>query len=176
MGQSDMYNFSSSVAPFTPWVPDIRTNPLGDGLIGTLWIVHDPDSPVRKSFMSYDTCHLSNGPFLGSKHRFVFRALPLYISLISLSFFHFTPRTHCQSAFVILVRDHSVQLLYSSLTPFLCSLTNLVSTLFFTSLFYLQLYSFYFPRLYTPVTPSRPVRVLSFVITYRQCLVRQVTS
>ena len=47
------------------------------------------------------------------------------------------------------------------------------------SLFHKSLFlshTFYFPRLYTPVTPSRPVRVLGFVVTCRQCLVCQVIS
>ena len=38
------------------------------------------------------------------------------------------------------------------------------------------MYTFYFPRLYTPVTLSSPVKVLGFVITCRQSLVRQVIS
>ena len=85
-------------------------------------------------------------------------------------------KMHYQSTSVILVKDHSIQFRCQSSTPFLRSLTNLVNTLFFTSLSYLWTYSFLFSRLYTPVTPSRPVRVLGFVVTCRQCLVRQVIS
>ena len=88
-------------------------------------------------------------------------------SFISLLF----AETHCQSTSVILVKEHSVYFLHPSSSTFIRSLANLVITLLSTSLSYPRTYSFYFSRLYTPVTPSRPVRVFGFAVTCRQCLV-----
>ena len=62
-------------------------------------------------------------------------------------------KMHYQSTSVILVKDHSIQFRCQSSTPFLRSLTNLVSTLFFTNLFYLQIYSFLFSWTLYPRQP-----------------------
>ena len=64
------------------------------------------------------------------------------------SFLYFLLKTYCQSASVVLVRDHSVQLLYPSSMPFLRSLTILVSNLFFTSLSFFHIYFLFSWTLY----------------------------
>ena len=93
------------------------------------------------------------------------------------SFLHFQLKHTVKAQPSSLVRDHSVQLLYSSSTYFLCSFTKLVSALFSQVPFTCKYtFTLYFPRLYTPVITSRSVRVLSFVVTCRQCLVHRITS
>ena len=109
---------------------------------------------------------------------------------IAMSSMHFLYKYHTLLfSFLYFLLKHTVRVLPSSLLettpfswcihhhrPFSVHFIDLVSTLFFKSLFYLKIYIFYFPRLYTLVTLFRPVKVLRFVVTCRQCLVRQVTS
>ena len=61
-----------------------------------------------EAIMMYDMCRSLITFFLKSKHYFVFRALPLYISHSSFLISPFSAETHCQSATIILVREWSV--------------------------------------------------------------------
>ena len=56
------------------------------------------------AFIKHATCHSLNGRCIGSKRRFVFRALPIYIRRLTLSFFNFHSENTCQSGAVNLVR------------------------------------------------------------------------
>ena len=58
-----------------------------------------------EAFMAYDTCRLSIGLYLGSKHRFVFRALHLLKPIPFLSFPCFSQKIHCQSKSVTYQRS-----------------------------------------------------------------------
>ena len=58
-----------------------------------------------EAIMAHDTCHSLIGFYLGSKCRFVFRALFLQIPESSLPISSFSAKTYCQSATVILVRS-----------------------------------------------------------------------
>ena len=130
-GDDDSKACGSTVSIRIPW-----TVPTPDRLFGShLW---------RMTHVALPLDIISNWSIASFSVHFLYKYhTSFFISPLS-------AKTHCQSASVILVRDHSVQLLYPSSTPFFRSHTNLVSTLFFTSLFYLQIYSVYFPRLYTP--------------------------
>ena len=128
----------SSVAPFTPWVrqPWVE-GPIGwrFKVLGMTIQSSDDDSKFwgwrikglwvdgfnadamnctlamtgcPEAIMTHDTCHFSIGFFLGSKRRFVFRALPLYISHASFLISPFSAETHYQSATIILVKKRSV--------------------------------------------------------------------
>ncbi|XP_050258352.1 uncharacterized protein LOC126703435 [Quercus robur] len=57
------------------------------------------------AFIKHATCHSLNGRCIGSKRRFVFRALPIYIRRLTLSFFNFHSENICQSEAVNLVRE-----------------------------------------------------------------------
>ena len=123
-----MLNSAPSAAPFTLWV---RHYLYGRTLRVTVWyylgltvkenlgrrlkIIEVDGSPGGDGLRLFDdrlssiyehaTCRFSIGFSIGSKRRFVFRALQVYIYNTSpSSFIHFTAKTHCQSATVNLVR------------------------------------------------------------------------
>ena len=76
-----------------------------------------------EAIMAHDTCHSSIGFYLGSKRRFVFRALPLYIPGSTFLISSFSAETYCQSTTVILVKDHPIHFatpVVNTLPPFNC--------------------------------------------------------
>ena len=56
------------------------------------------------TFIEHATCQSLNGRCIGSKRRFVFRASPIYIRRLILSFFNFHSEIICQSEAVNFVR------------------------------------------------------------------------
>ena len=119
-------------------------------------------------------CHVLIGFCPGSKRRFVFRAFLIYYTSPP-SFLHFSAKTYCQSTIVNLVRELSIEYLYpSSIQLSTFSYLDLVSIIIiFTSLsFVLFILLDFHTHPSTLLDPS----VLGFVVTCRQCLVRQVIS
>ena len=117
-------------------------SPGGDGFDTDLWTMSTLTGCLEAI---YDAWHVSYFHWILSWIETSLR-LPCTSSIILHSSFLislFSAETYYQSASLILVRDHSVQVLYSSLTPFVRSLTILVSTLFLTSFFlsYILLFS-----------------------------------
>ena len=115
-------------------------NPGDDGFDTDLWIVSTPDKMLgnhlwcmTRVILSLDI--ISNRSVASASVHFLYK-----YHTPPFSFLYFLLKTYCQSASVVLVRDHFVQLLYASSTPFLRSLTILVSTLFFTSLLFFHIY------------------------------------
>ena len=129
-----------------------------------------------QAFMRYDTCHDLIGFCPRSKRRFIFRAFHIYIlhfsSLISpffsqnvLSERHRHP---CQRAF----RRISIPVIYTTVDLQLLRLGEYYYY-YFTSL---ALVLFIFLDFHTHPSTLLDPSVLGFVVTCRQCLVRQVIS
>ena len=127
-----------------------------------------------QAFMRHNTCHVLIGFCPGSKRRFVFCAFHIYIYHTSaLSFLHFSAKTYFQSDIVILIGELSVEYLYpSSIQLSTFSYSDLVS-IYFTSL---SLVLFILLDFHTHSSTLLDLSVVGFVVTCRQCLVRQVIS
>ena len=150
------YSFILFNCPLTPWVCHLRVegpvgwrfkiqeitvqSPWDDGFGTDSWTVPNPNRLFgnhlwRMTRVIFPLNIISDRGVTSTSVHFLYK-----YHTPPFSFLYFLLKTYCQSASVILVRDHSIQLLYPSSTPFLRSLTILVSTLFFTSLFFFHIY------------------------------------
>ena len=125
--------------------------------------------------MMHNTCRSLIGFFLGSKRRFVFRALPIYIyHTPPFSFLHFQLKHIARALPSTLSESNPFNTCTRHQLNRRISLIHRFGEYFlFTSL---AIVLFIFLDFYThPLALLDPL-VLGFVVTCRQCLVRQVTS
>ena len=155
-GDRSTYSFVLFSCPVTPLVRHLRAEgPMGwwfkiqemtvqnlgdDSFDMDSWTVPTPNRLSGNHLLRMTRVILPLDIILDRSIASVFVHFPYKYHTPPFSFLYFLLKTYCQSASVVLVKDHSVQLLYPSSTPFFHSLTILVSTFFFTSLFFFHIY------------------------------------
>ena len=113
---------------------------------------------VRLStFIEHATCQSLNGRCIGSKRRFVFRASPIYIRRLNLSFSHFQTEIVCQSEPSTL-SEHSVEDEYLPITSTVTHPPPGVVSIYFNFIIKLHFRPCIVVRLTIPVNAFKPVK------------------
>ena len=127
---------------------------------------------LPEAFKAYNTCRSSIGLYLGSKCRFVFRDSIYKNQHPSSHFLCFSQKIHCQSESVTCQRFvRSTHLPPTFIRSLFSSVSDSIRSIYFS-------FNFYSPygKNLSFLHPSPLFYLKTFVTTYRQCLVRQVTS